>query len=181
MKIYLVRHGQTNSNAKKIYNHNDEDLNRKGIEQAEELSKRISKLDYDIIISSPLLRAKHTAEIINIKNKKIIYDERLKERDHGSLDGQSYAYTDRDSYWNYFNNQKYGTEESIIHLFERVKSFLNELSQKPYRNVLIVAHSGISKAFYAYFFGIPKDGKFLNLGLKNTEVKEYNLKIKNYP
>mgnify|MGYP003419801109 CR=1 FL=1 len=33
---------------------------------------------------------------------------------------------------------------------------------KEYKSVLIVAHSGVSKAFYAYFNGIPKDGKFLN-------------------
>lgn len=50
---------------------------------------------------------------------------------------------------------------------------MEELKNKEYNSVIVVAHSGISKAFYAYFEGIPKDGKFLNLGLKNTEVKEY--------
>ena len=44
-----------------------------------------------------------------------------------------------------------------------------------YKSVLIVAHSGVSKVFYVYFNGIPEDGKMLNLGLKNTEVKEYEL------
>ena len=175
MKIYLVRHGQCNSNLKRIYNSTDEDLNENGIEQAKELARRINKMDYDIVISSPLLRAKHTAEIINVKNKEIIYDERLREREPGSLEGQSFDNTDREGYWNYYNDKKYGTEESIPHLFERVNEFLNELSKKNYHSVLIVAHSGVSKAFYAYFNGIPEDGKFLNLGLKNTEVKEYEL------
>ena len=175
MKIYLVRHGHCESNVKQIYNYVNEDLNEKGIEQAKELSKQINDIDYDIVISSPLIRAKHTAEIINVKNKQIIYDERLKEREHGSLEGQSVEVTDREDYWNYFTDQKYGTEESIPHLFERVKDFLDELKKKGYNNVLIVAHSGVSKAFYAYFNGIPEDGKFLNLGLKNTEVKEYDL------
>ena len=36
-------------------------------------------------------------------------------------------------------------------------------------------HSGVSKAFYAYFNGIPEDGKFLKLGLQNGEIKEYTL------
>ena len=105
----------------------------------------------------------------------MIYDERLKEREYGSLEGQSVEVTDREDYWNYFTDKKYGTEESIPHLFDRVKDFLDELKGKNYNSVLIVAHSGVSKAFYAYFNGIPEDGKFLNLGLKNTEVKEYDL------
>ncbi len=177
MKVYLVRHGQCDSNVKQIYNYVNEDLNEKGIEQATELSKKINDIDYDVIISSPLIRAKHTAEIINVKNKEIICDERLREREHGSLEGQSVEVTDREDYWNYYTDKKYGTEESIPHLFARVKDFLDELSKKEYSSVLIVAHSGVSKAFYAYFNGIPEDGKFLNLGLKNTEVKEYNLEL----
>lgn len=177
MKVYLVRHGQCDSNVKQIYNYVNEDLNEKGIEQATELSKKINDIDYDVIISSPLIRAKHTAEIINVKNKEIICDERLREREHGSLEGQSVEVTDREDYWNYYTDKKYGTEESIPHLFARVKEFLDELSKKEYSSVLIVAHSGVSKAFYAYFNGIPEDGKFLNLGLKNTEVKEYNLEL----
>ena len=105
----------------------------------------------------------------------MIFDNRLREREHGSLEGQSIEVTDREDYWNYYTNTKYGTEEDIPHLFNRVKEFLDELKTKEYKSVLIVAHSGVSKAFYAYFNGIPEDGKFLNLGLKNTEVKEYEL------
>lgn len=175
MKIYLVRHGQTDSNIKKIYNYKCEDLNDTGIKQAKELREKINNLNFDIIYSSPLLRAKHTAEILNINNKKIIFEDKLIERDPGSLEGQSMDITDREEYWNYYSNIRYGTEENIPELFKRVKEFLDELKNKEYNNVLIVAHSGISKAFYAYFNGIPEDGKFLNLGLKNTEIKEYDL------
>ena len=175
MKIYLVRHGQCDSNVKKIYNYTTEDLNQTGIEQAKELRKKIKELNYDIVISSPLLRAEHTARIINVKNKEIKIDIRLRERETGTLEGQPLEVTDREDFWNYFTDKLYGTEESIPHLFERVKEFLDELKTLEYESVLIVAHSGVSKAFYAYFNGIPEDGKFLNLGLKNTEVKEYDL------
>ena len=58
--------------------------------------------------------------------------------------------------------------------FKRVYSFLDELKQKDYESVLIVSHSGVSKAFSGYFEGI-KDGKFLNRGLKNCEIKMYEL------
>lgn len=175
MKIYLVRHGQTDSNLTSIYNYVNEDINETGIKQAEELSEKIKDIDYDVVFVSPLLRARHTAEIINVKNKEIIIDERLTERKHGSLEGKPTSITNREDYWYYYTETKYGTEERIPDLCKRVKEFLDELKEKEYDKVLIVAHSGISKAFYVYFNGIPEDGKLLNLGLKNTEIKEYDL------
>lgn len=175
MKLYLVRHGQCDSNVIGRYNFVDEDINENGIQQAKELRDKIESIDYDVVISSPLVRAFHTAEIINAKNKEIITDDRLAERHHGTLEGKSCDLTDREDYWNYYTNTKYGTEERIPDLCKRVEEFLDELKNKDYESVLIVAHSGVSKAFYVYFNGVPDDGKLLNLGLKNTEVKEYEL------
>ena len=40
MKIYIVRHGQTNHNVKKIYSNEDEDLNLNGINQANKLKEQ---------------------------------------------------------------------------------------------------------------------------------------------
>lgn len=80
MKVYIVRHGQVPHNALKQYNTADEYLTQLGIRQAKELRDKIRNMNFDIIISSPLNRAKHTAEIININNNKIIYDDRIKER-----------------------------------------------------------------------------------------------------
>ena len=175
MKIYLIRHGQTDSNLNKIYSSEEIDINSNGIRQAKEVREVIKNISYDVMIVSPLLRAIHTANIINVKNKDIIIDERLKERNPGSLINKSYEVTDRQEYWNYYSNIKYGTSESIKNLFDRVRDFLDELKTKKYENVIIVAHNGVSKAFYAYFNGIPEDGMFLDLGLKNTEIKEYIL------
>ena len=58
--------------------------------------------------------------------------------------------------------------------FNRIFEFLNELKAKNYQSILVVAHSGVSKAFSAYFEGV-NDGMFLNRGLKNCEIKEYHL------
>lgn len=131
-------------------------------------------MDFDIIISSPLNSTKYTAEIININSKKIIYDDRIKERSCGDLSGKPLEVTNREEYWNYNTTIQYGTSENIKLFFERVYNFLDELKTKGYEKVLIVAHSGVSKAFSGYFEGI-QDGKFLNRGLKNCEIKEYTL------
>ena len=175
MKIYLIRHGQCDSNVKYVYNYKDEDINQNGIEEAEKLKEKIKYIDYDIVISSPLLRAKHTAEIINIKNKKIITDERIKELEHGSLEGMPIESIDKEDFYNYYSSVKYGTAERFSDVVKRVTSFLSDLKKENYNSVLIVAHNGISRAFYAYFNGITKDGNFWNLGMKNTEIKEYEL------
>ncbi len=174
MKIYIVRHGQVPHNALKRYCGCDEDLNETGIEQAKELADKIKGLEYDIVISSPLLRARHTAQIINDSNKGIIIDERLHERRCGDLADKPLSCTDRNEYWNYNTTIQYGTSENMKDFFLRVFDFLDDLKTRNYDSVLIVAHSGVSKGFSAYFQGI-NDGKFLEHGLKNCEIKEYEL------
>lgn len=174
MKVYIVRHGQVPHNAVGKYNTEDEDLTELGIQQAKELRDKIKDIHFDVIISSPLTRAKHTANIINSKNIQIIIDERIKERSCGDLSGKPLEVTNRDEYWNYNTTIRYGTSENIKLFFKRVFEFLDELKMKKYSSVLIVAHSGVSKAFNAYFEGI-QDGMFLNRGLKNCEIEEYQL------
>lgn len=174
MKIYLVRHGEVLHNALKQYNTIDEDLNEKGIKQAEELRDKIKNMEFDVIISSPLVRARHTVDIININNTKVIFDDRISERSCGDLSGKPFGAINREEYWNYNTIIQYGTSENILSFFKRVHSFLDELKEKNYNNVLIVAHSGVSKAFSAYFEGV-NDGLFLDKGLKNCEIKGYEL------
>ena len=174
MKVYIVRHGEVPHNALKQYNNENEDLNENGIRQANELKKKIKNINYDIIISSPLLRAKHTAQIINVNNKKILINDKLKERDPGDLSGKPLTVTNRDEYWNYNTTIRYGTSENIREFFKRIYNFLEDLKKEDYESVLIVAHSGVSKAFNGYFEGI-KDGMFLDRGLRNCEIKEYEI------
>lgn len=179
MKVYIVRHGQIPNNALKRHTNPYEDLTDLGIRQAEELRDTIRNINFDVILVSPFLRAIHTAQILNINQIKMIIDDRLKERDCGNLSGKPLEENDeRIDYWDYFSIRNHGTSENIKPFFKRVYNFLDELKTKDYERVLIVAHSGISKAFSGYFEGIG-DGKFLNRGLKNCEIKEYELDIKN--
>ena len=106
----------------------------------------------------------------------MIIDERLRERNCGKLSGEPVEDNIyRMDYWNYFSIKDHGNAENIKDFFERVFSFLEELKSKNYDKVLIVAHSGVSKAFYGYFNGIPEDGNFFDLGLKNCEIRQYIL------
>ena len=66
MKLYVTRHGETDFNVEGRYTGStDIPLNAKGLHQAEELASKLSDIKFDVIISSQLLRAKQTAEIIH--------------------------------------------------------------------------------------------------------------------
>ena len=173
MKVSIVRHGKVPSNVLRVYNAENDDLTELGVSQAMEAREKIKDEQFDIVISSPLLRARHTAEIIANDNT-IIFDDRLKERDCGDLSGKPFATTNREEYWNYYTDIHYGTSEHIQDFFKRISDFLDELKTKDYQSVLVVAHSGVAKAFSGYFEGI-QDGKFLNRGIKNCEIKVYEL------
>ena len=63
MKIYIIRHGQTDWNVqRKIQGTSDIELNSTGIKQSEEARKIVKELELDFIICSPLKRARKTAE-----------------------------------------------------------------------------------------------------------------------
>ena len=65
MKLYLVRHGETDWNrARKIQGQVDIPLNEFGIHLAEETGKGLKDIPVDLCFTSPLGRAKQTAEII---------------------------------------------------------------------------------------------------------------------
>lgn len=177
MKLYIVRHGQTDGNVNKIMDGiRDIDLNNNGVEQAQVTRDNLKDINFDLIICSPLTRTKHTMEIININNNPVVFDERIMERDCGEFTGKSFDSLDRDLYWNYNDTTNYERAESIEHLFDRVYKFLDEIKEN-YRDktILLVSHEGITKVINCYFNGVPKDGDLQPLGLKNCEVKIYDL------
>lgn len=65
-----MRYGQVPNNTLKQYSIADEDLTDLGIKQAQDLRDKMNNMKFDIIISSPLNRAKHIAEIIKKTNHK---------------------------------------------------------------------------------------------------------------
>lgn len=177
MKLYITRHGQTDGNVNKIMDGiRDIDLNSNGVEQAKQTRDELKDIKFDLIISSPLTRTKHTMEIININNFNVVYDDRIKERDCGEFTGLTFDSLDRDLYWNYNDKTIYQSAESLSHLFNRVYNFLDEIKEKyKDKTILLVTHEGITKVINCYFNGIPEDGNLQTLGLKNCEVKVYDL------
>ena len=179
MKLLLTRHGQTDWNvAGKIQGTTDIELNETGKKQAEETGKKLINYDIDVIIASPLKRAKKTAEIIRgNRNIEILLDDGLKERAFGEFEGKTREEFDFNEIWNYKLNKHYERAESTSELFERVQGFLNKI-QEEYKDktVLLVTHGGVTVPIRATLEGIPEGMEVLKgLGIDNCEVKEYDL------
>lgn len=177
MKLYVIRHGRTNINDEhKYYGSLDDDINETGVKQAKEAREKVKALDIDLIICSPLLRTKHTCEIINANEVSVIYDDRIVERETGTLEGKELGDFYKTDYWNYYSNKKIEGLETIPDLLGRVKLFLDEIKVKyADKNVLLVTHGGVARAIYYYFNSLPTDGMLNVFNTKNCEIKEYVL------
>lgn len=76
-KIYIVRHGETDTNELDVVSGEQGILSEKGIRQAQSLAKRFEEIDFHHIFTSDYKRAKETASFIAKKNEKVLLDEPL--------------------------------------------------------------------------------------------------------
>lgn len=97
MKMYIIRHGQTPWNARKcLQGRSDVDLNENGIHLAELTGAALRDVPFDMAFTSPLIRAKHTAQcILAGREVPIVEDERLIEISFGIYEGCCYAEENR--------------------------------------------------------------------------------------
>ena len=179
MKLLVTRHGQTDWNlAGKVQGQTDIELNETGMEQAKIAGEKLLNEKIDVIISSPLKRAKKTAEIIRgNRDIPILIDSGITERSFGESEGKTREEFDFDEIWNYKLNKQYKDAESVGDLFTRVQEFLDKI-KKEYedKTVLIVTHGGVTVPIRATLEGIPNGMEVLrNLGIENCEIKRYNI------
>jgi broad specificity phosphatase PhoE len=87
--VYLVRHGQTESSARKAYSgRSDVALTDDGREQARAAAATLADKGIDGVFSSPLSRARDTAQAIaDATGAPLTVDERLTEVDYGDFEG----------------------------------------------------------------------------------------------
>ena len=185
MKVYFVRHGQTKYNVLRVHQPKNAELSELGIKQAKILAKRFSKIPVDIIYSSPMKRAKQTAEIINKSLKKrVIFSNFLKERKGpseflrkrtDSLEvfeiNQIRNLHENDPFWHYSD------EENFREYQIRTKKLFKYLNSLKKENVLVISHGGPIRMAILFMMFNGKDFdaeiyyKFIDLfRLSNTGI-----------
>ena len=177
MKLYVVRHGETVWNVLgKVQGISDIPLTDKGRESAKELQELVSTLNIDVVISSPLERARETAKILVDSKLPINIDDRIKERDWGLNEGAKIDEVDRWDCWDVVLNTKLQNIECIQDFMYRVSSFIEDIKVRyKDKNVLVVTHSAVSRVIHYLLGEIPEDGNLSRIKIPNLRIIEYEL------
>ncbi len=150
--VCFLRHGQTDWNLQfKMQGREEVPLNETGIAQARDSAEGFKDaltragISWTKIISSPLSRARDTAEIIKdaVGCEYFGIDERVIERDFGEMSGLVYEEYSRAT----FNNvPEIKTVETIESLMDRLNDFIRDNVSAGER-VLIVTHGAVTRIF----------------------------------
>lgn len=176
MRIYAARHGQTQWNAEnRVCGRTDLSLTEDGLCQAKALAEKAAQLNLDLIISSPMLRARQTAEAVAEKiGIPIITDDRLIEQDYGIYEGvdrKSAGFLENKRHFAF----RYPGGESMMDVAHRVYGLIGELKERyPGKNVLLVCHGGVCRLIRTYFEDMTNE-EFFNYSEENAAVREYCL------
>lgn len=171
MKIYFVRHGETNWNKeRRIQGQVDIPLNEFGRHLARKTAEGLCDIPFDVCYTSPLGRAKETAQIILLeRNIPVIEDERIEEMAFGEYEGKCCSkkgWELPDDFQQFFDDPEHyrapSGGETFKEVKERTASFLKELFGKDeYKDstILVTTHGAAL-------------GGILN-NIKNRPISEY--------
>ena len=156
--LYFIRHGQSQANADHIIAGSHEsplsDVGKQQSEYAGDTAKRF--FSFDLIVSSPMKRAKQTADIIAEKIgyplEKIIIMPDLRERNLGDVEGKDYSHAPHHN-GNYEDAENIPGVEPVDKLLTRMQGVLEDLQFRPEQNILVVAHNGCGRMLRAVVQG----------------------------
>lgn len=194
MKIYFVRHGETDWNKeRKIQGQVDIPLNEFGRHLARETANGLRDVPFDVCFTSPLERARETAQIIlQGRDVPILEDKRILEMNFGVLEGKCCSkegWDVPDSFQMFFDDpvhyQAPEGGEDFQAVRKRTGDFLNWLfAQEQYRDstVLVTTHgaamagllNNLKKKPLAEYWGV---GVHKNCGVTEVEVTDGRIEI----
>ena len=156
--ILLARHGETQENKERRFQgQKDVPLNDRGREQARELAAAVEREDVRVIYTSPLVRARETAEIVAERVKREIReDPRLKEVDVGDWQDRLKDDVEREDpdLWAAFRRAgddfRFPGGESFAEQQEHVVAALVDVTQRGELPALLVCHRGVVRCALAH-------------------------------
>lgn len=154
--IIFLRHGQAKNNLERILTGRTPGvpLTEKGIDQAEKAAKFLEHMNISAIYSSPIERARHTAEIVGKHNSlDVTIDDRLIELDMGKFTGVPYdeIFTSHGNVFMKFYNGELEIAHNGVETFSEVKKRIlgivdHVIENHPDQNVVLVTHMDPIKA-----------------------------------
>ena len=187
--IIFLRHGQAKNNTERILAGRTPGvpLTEKGIEQAKKAAEFLEHMKISAIYSSPIERAKHTAEIVGSHNSvDVKIDERLVELDMGKFTGMPYEqiFSSHGNVFMKFYNGELEIAHNGVETFDQVKKRVlgivdHVLDNHPDENVVLVTHMDPIKAMLSTIVDLTAENLF-ELIIANASLnifREYNRKF----
>lgn len=153
-RLYMVRHGETDLNIKKVYyGFTNVSLNKLGKTHCENVREKLCEVNFDVVVSSPLERALQSAEIISsLDRNEIISYEGLKELNFGEWENKHFKdlQVEYETEWKLWMedwiNFSFPQGENFKALYTRVKACIEEiLLSYVDKNILLIGHEGTLK------------------------------------
>lgn len=170
MRIYFIRHTAPNIAKGICYGQTDLDIMHTFTDEIKKINKKVGRIEFDKIYSSPLQRCSKLAT--ELFGDNYMTDDRLKELSFGDWEMVPWHKINRqkmDIWGNDWVNEVVPNGESFRQLYDRVVEFLKEVEGKGYENVAIVTHSGVMRAARVYAKKEPI-GTAFDIKLKYGEV-----------
>jgi broad specificity phosphatase PhoE len=162
MTLMIVRHGRTNHNASGLLlGRLDPELDALGERQAAAVASTLAVAGVDRVVSSPLRRARQTAEAIAVAaGVDVEVDDQWIEIDYGVLDGTPLADVPAELWARWRADPSYAPEggESLAAVAARVATACTALADDAgQRNVVVVSHVSPVKASVCWALGVEPD------------------------
>ena len=141
MEVYLIRHTQVALDEPTCYGQTDVDVKESFPQEAAVTRKALQGLSFDKVYCSPLQRASKLAAYCGFPDAR--RDERLKEMWMGDLEMVPFSQVSQDhidEWYNHYMDIQMPGGESAMDVYNRMKSFFDELRQKPYGRVAVFYH-----------------------------------------
>lgn len=159
MILYLLRHGETDWNAKeRVQGATDTVLNKKGLQQAYVAAEKLANENIETVYASDLKRARKTGDIVSAKlDLPIHYTKRLRELNFGKAEGVKIS--DMQAKFPYIYQAindiknperydiKYPNGETIGEVQQRFMKFVNKLLDDGRKSVLLITHGMLIRIF----------------------------------
>ena len=164
MRLWLVRHGETEANVAGLYSgHAPTPLTERGIAQAQTLGTLLRNVPVDNVLCSELERARHTTQLIlgdrevPVRNMPELNEmffgdwEMRHHRDLAREDAENYAV-----WCNDWQNATPTNGEGFQAFSQRVERFIAQLADyKTCQNLLVVSHQGVLSVLIARLLSMP--------------------------
>lgn len=160
--LTLVRHGRTVANAGgRLQGRVDHGLDDVGRLQAAAAAEALTGSSVETIVSSPLVRARQTAEIIgSTLGVEVVIDERFIELDYGDFDDQPLSSVSAETWARWRTDPEFAPPggERLVDLNRRVWDGLDQWSATARReHMVIVSHVSPMKASVAWALGVADE------------------------